>query len=220
MVDLIFNNDLTWAFLQLVFWSFFALPLIGAAVIWLAPEQAGRVDALAEAVSMRIDAFNERLGWIAMVGALLLVLIQMIVVILRYVFLLGLVELQELIIYVHAGLFMVAGGFALAREAHVRVDVFYRPASRRRKALIDVVGVYLLLLPSMALLFYVAWPYVGASWAVLEQSKEASGLPVYPLKTLLLLFPVAVMLQGWVVAARGMRLLLERGHVPAAEGRP
>ncbi|MGF1456089.1 MAG: TRAP transporter small permease subunit [Alphaproteobacteria bacterium] len=212
MVDLIFNNDITWTVLQVLFWSFFALPLIWAALQAAGSSAAAaRLDGLLDWASWVILTKNKMLGTVALWAALALVLVQIAVVILRYVFRIGLIELQELILYLHASLFMLASGFALLREAHVRVDIFYRAAPAVWKAAVNLAGVYLLLMPSMALLFYVAWPYVGASWEIFEGSKETSGLPVYPLKSMILVFAVSVMLQGWVLAVDSLR-----GHAPEA----
>ncbi len=202
---MLFGSDLVWAVIQVVFWGFFALPLLWASARAIGHPVAQRTAPWLDAVADGIDRLNRALGTVTFAAALGLVLVQIAVVLLRYVFRIGLIELQELIIYGHALLFMAGSGYALLRGAHVRVDIFYRDAPPPRKALVNVLGVYLLLMPSMALLFYVAWPYVGASWLVLEGSKEASGLPVYPLKTLLLVFPVSVMLQGWALVVRSLR---------------
>ncbi len=213
MVDLIFNNDVTWWMIQVLFWSFFALPLVWAVLGRVQPATAQAMDRVLEGLGRTISGLNHALGVVGLMAALALVLVQIAVVILRYVFRVGLIELQELILYFHASLFMIASGYALLREAHVRVDIFYREAPTRWKNTVNLIGVYLLLMPSMALLFYVAWPYVGASWAVLEGSKETSGLPVYPLKTMILIFSVSVMLQGWVLAMDSLR-----GRTPEAPG--
>ena len=72
---------------------------------------------------------------------------QFAVVLLRYVFGLGSIWLQESILYAHAALFMLAAAWTLQKGGHVRVDVFYADAAPRTKALIDLLGALLLLLP-------------------------------------------------------------------------
>lgn len=94
-----------------------------------------------------IDGLNERLGRVVSWLALLMVMIQFIVVIQRYVFGIGSIWMQESIVYMHGMLFMLAAGYTLLHNGHVRVDVFYREATPRRKALTDLFGSLFFLLP-------------------------------------------------------------------------
>ncbi len=204
MTDLVFNSDATWALIQIVFWGFFVLPPAAVLLGLVLPDLVRPLWNLLLSQADWADRINGMLGTLTAWCALGLVLVQLAVVVLRYVFGVSLVELQEFILYLHAALFMMAGGYALLKDAHVRVDIFYRDAPTRTKAAINAAGVYLLLMPSMALMFYVAWPYVGASWEILEQSREASGLPVYPLKTMILIFALSLLMQGWALAARSL----------------
>ncbi|HEX5079452.1 MAG TPA: TRAP transporter small permease subunit, partial [Geminicoccaceae bacterium] len=112
------------------------------------------------------------------------------------------VKMQESIVYMHAIIFMVAGGYTLLHNGHVRCDIFYAAASPRRQALIDLVGVAVFLLPTCALIGWAAWPYVAQAWAVHEGSPEGTlGIRgVYLLKSVILVFAVLVALQGLAVA--------------------
>ena len=78
------------------------------------------------------------------------------------------------------------------------------PTPRRaRKALVDLCGALLLLLPFMLVLAWFALPYVARSWAILETSRETSGMPaVFLLKTLIPLFALLMALQGVSQAIR------------------
>jgi TRAP-type mannitol/chloroaromatic compound transport system permease small subunit len=110
---------------------------------------------------------------------------------------------QESLIYAHGALFMVAAGYTLLVGGHVRVDVFYREAAPRKKAWIDLLGVVFLLIPVCLLIWRYSLPYVLSSWAVLEGSRETSGIQgVYLLKTCMLLFCILVILQGISLAFR------------------
>jgi TRAP-type mannitol/chloroaromatic compound transport system permease small subunit len=103
---------------------------------------------------------------------------------------------------------MLAAAWTLREEGHVRVDIFYAQAAPRRQALIDLVGALALLLPFMLVLAALALPYVAQSWAVLERSRETSGLPaVFLLKTLIPLFAVLFALQGIAQAIRAACIL-------------
>ena len=87
--------------------------------------------------------------------------------------------------------------YTLKHDGHVRVDIFYRGYSAKTKALVNFVGGVLFLLPLCGLLFFVSWDYVLASWAIRETSAENNGLPfIYLLKTLMLMMPVLLFLQG------------------------
>ena len=93
----------------------------------------------------------------------------------------------------------------------MRVDIFYADASLRTKAVIDLIGAVLLLLPFALVLLWLSWPYVERSWAILEHSQEASGLPlVFALKTLIPLFAVLMALQGLAQAIRAVEALRPR----------
>lgn len=156
-----------------------------------------------------IDRGNETLGRTIAWLALFLVLLQFVVVVMRYVFGLGSVKLQESIVYMHATIFMVAAGYTLLHNGHVRCDIFYSGASPRAKAAIDLFGVLVFLFPMCALITWVAWPYVAASWAVREGSPEGSlGLPaVFLLKSVILVFAGLLSLQGLSLALHSALLL-------------
>jgi TRAP-type mannitol/chloroaromatic compound transport system permease small subunit len=94
----------------------------------------------------------------------------------------------------------------------VRVDVLYSDASPRTKAVIDLMGALLLLLPFVAVIAWFAVPYVVRSWSILERSREVSGLPfVYLLKTLIPLFALLLGLQGIAQAIRAALVLMQAG---------
>lgn len=129
--------------------------------------------------------------------------IQFGVVVLRYVFGINYIFMQESITYMHGAVFLLAGGYALLTEDHVRVDIFYRGASEKKKALIDFLGTYLLLFPVCLVLLWTASPYVANSWAVGEGSTETSGIQaVFILKSLIPAFAILLAMAGFNIAAR------------------
>lgn len=140
-----------------------------------------------------------------------MVLVTFAVVILRYVFSFGWVWLQESYVWMHGVVFMVGAGYTLLHNGHVRVDIFYRPASLRYKATIDILGSLLLLLPMVTLVFLVGFGYVASSWSMLEESREAGGLPgLFLLKAMILVFSVLMAMQGLSLAVRSLLVLF--GH--------
>ncbi|GJL94700.1 MAG: hypothetical protein DHS20C05_11050 [Hyphococcus sp.] len=149
-------------------------------------------------------------GRIVMWFLLLMALVQFGIVILRYVFGVNYIFMQESITYMHAAVFLLAGGYALLTNDHVRVDIFYRDASAKRKALVDFLGAYFLLFPICLLLLWTASPYVASSWAVNEGSTETSGIQgVFILKSLIPAFAVLLAMAGFTVAVRAGGILRE-----------
>lgn len=141
---------------------------------------------------------------------LFMVLVTFVIVVMRYVFDAGLIWLQESVIWMHAVVFMVGAAYTLQHEDHVRVDVFYRTMSNTRRAWVDLLGVIIFLWP---LCFFLGWKsvdFIAASWRMHEASRESGGLP-YPLipllKTVLLLMPVTVALQGAALLRRSVNIL-------------
>jgi TRAP-type mannitol/chloroaromatic compound transport system permease small subunit len=154
-------------------------------------------------IAERIDRLTGAIGRAVMWCLLAAVLLQFVVVIARYALGLGSIWLSESIIYAHAALFMLAAAWTLAENGHVRVDVFYADAAARRRALVDLLGALLLLLPFAVTLLWLSLPYVARSWAILERSRETSGLPaVFLLKTLIPAFAALMLLQGVAQAIR------------------
>lgn len=176
------------------------------------------MDSLAP-VAKAIDRFNNILGRGVAWLSLTMVLVQFIVVVLRYVFGVGSIFLQESIVYMHGFNFLLGAGYTLLHDGHVRVDIFYREAPVKRKALTDLIGVCLFLLPVCIMIFWVSFPYVADSWANLEGSQETSGIPaVFLLKTSILLFCAVLILQGLSMMVHA-GLVLTGVEAPMAEER-
>jgi TRAP-type mannitol/chloroaromatic compound transport system permease small subunit len=160
--------------------------------------------ATADYIDRLVGAVGRTVMWLALV----VVLVQFAVVVLRYAFGIGSIWLTESVIYAHATVFMLAAAWTLQAGGHVRVDIFYADAAPRTKALVDLFGALLLLLPFMAVIAWFAVPYVARSWVLLERSREASGVPfIYLLKTLIPLFALLMALQGVSQAIRAANAL-------------
>lgn len=161
-----------------------------------------------ELFAASIDRLTQAIGRASAWLALAIVLLQFALVVARYVFGFGSIWLTETVTYANATLFMLAAAWTLRADGHVRVDVFYAEASDRTRALIDLGGALLLLLPFMLVLIVLSVPYAARSWAVLERSQESSGLPiVFLLKTLIPMFAVLMALQGVAQAIRAAQVL-------------
>jgi TRAP-type mannitol/chloroaromatic compound transport system permease small subunit len=167
-------------------------------------------------IARRLELVNEWIGRGVAWLTLLMVIITFTVVVLRYGFDMGSIALQESIIYLHALNFMLGAAFTLKHDAHVRVDIFYQQMGPRDRAWVDLLGTLLLLMPVCGFIFWSSWGYVADAWAVGETSGEAGGLPfVYLLKTILLLMPSLLTLQGLVIILKA--LLIMGGKTPLQE---
>lgn len=148
-------------------------------------------------ISAAIDIINKKIGEWVSYFTFLMAAITFVVVILRYGFNLGWIAMQESVVYLHAAVFLLGSAYTLQHDGHVRVDVFYRRFSEKRKALVNLVGTLFLLLPVMLFITLVSWHYVLESWQTLEGSMESGGLPfLYVLKSFILLFSITMLLQG------------------------
>ncbi len=126
-----------------------------------------------------------------------LLMLVMVVVIGRYFFGIGRVDIQELALYLHALIFLGCAGWAYSADEHVRVDIFYRNASLEYKKLVNTCGILFFLLPTVGVLGYYALDFVAASWSVKEISTEPGGLSiVYIQKSFIFLFPLVLALAG------------------------
>lgn len=144
-----------------------------------------------------IDSSVDYLGRVGSWLALLMVLLMFLIVLLRYVFQIGSIALQESVMYINALIFTVGVGYTLKEQGHVRVDVFYNRLSSRTQAIVDMLGCVMFLLLTSGFILLASWDYVAVSWRVLEGSAESSGLPfVYLLKTTILLIALLLAIQG------------------------
>ena len=150
-----------------------------------------------EKLSLLIDGLSTKLGQLFSWLTLGMVIAMATIVVLRYVFQIGSIALQESVIYINALIFTFGVGYTLKEQGHVRVDIFYSRLSHRQRAWIDLCGTLLLLVPSAVFIIWVSWDYVSISWQIREGSAESSGLPyVYLIKSAILILPGLLLLQG------------------------
>ena len=151
-----------------------------------------------EKISSYLDNFSELTGKVCSWFVAIMVLVTCLVVIMRYGLDMGSVFLQDVVLYLHGGLFLLGAAFALKRGAHVRVDIFYRNFSESRKALVDLLGNLIFLQPVCLTILLYSWGYVEFSWRIMEVSPEPDGLPfVYIQKSLLIAVAILLALQSF-----------------------
>ena len=109
------------------------------------------------------------------------------------------IELQW---YLFSLVFLLAAGYTLKHNAHVRVDVLYARLSAKGKAWINLLGTVFFLIPFCGLMLWTSWPAVSESWALREMSSDPGGLPRYPIKTMIPVAFVLLLLQGVSILIR------------------
>jgi TRAP-type mannitol/chloroaromatic compound transport system permease small subunit len=150
-----------------------------------------------------IDKFTDLLGKIISWLTVVMLLNVLIVVVARYFLGFGSIALQESVTYLHCAVFMLGLSYTLKHDGHVRVDILYRNYSNKNKAMVNFLGGLFFLVPLSILLFITSWDYVLASWSIRETSAENNGLPfVYLLKSLMLVMPLTLLIQGLVEILR------------------
>jgi TRAP-type mannitol/chloroaromatic compound transport system permease small subunit len=158
-----------------------------------------------------LDAITQWTGRCIAWLLLAMVITTVVVVILRYALDQGAIMLQESVMYLHALTFMLGIPFALKEDAHVRVDLIYSRLGARGRAVIDLTGHLLFLVPvALAILLY-SRTYVASAWRIMEGSPEVGGLPgVFLLKTLIPVMAVMLLAQGTAEILRNIMILRTR----------
>lgn len=150
---------------------------------------------------------------------LAMMLITCLIVLLRYGFNIGSIALQESVLYLHALVFMLGAAYTFKDDEHVRVDVFYRTFTARKKAWVNILGGIFFLLPVTLYTCYLSMEYVGASWRVLETSQEPGGLPyIYLLKTLIPLMMISLVIQGIADIVKNIGVLQSSSNTVTDKG--
>lgn len=150
---------------------------------------------------------------------LAMMLLTCLIVLLRYGFNIGSIALQESVLYLHALVFMMGAAYTFKDDGHVRVDVFYRNFSVRKKAWVNIIGGVFFLLPVTLYTGYLSMEYVGASWRVLETSQEPGGLPfIYLLKTLIPLMMISLIIQGLADIGKSVGVLQSSSNTLTEKG--
>jgi TRAP-type mannitol/chloroaromatic compound transport system permease small subunit len=162
------------------------------------------LDKVASALESFAEWTGRGISWLT----LGLALSGFLVVVMRYVFNSGWIWMQESLTWMHSLVFMLGAAYTLKHDEQVRVDVIYRGLSDRRRAVVDLTGTVLFLLPLCGYIFYESLPYLLSSWSVGERSREASGLPaLYLLKAVLPLMAALLIVQGLAQVLRSLTIL-------------
>ena len=124
-------------------------------------------------VEATLDRITAAFSWVW----LALISVIVVAVVLRHVFGIGLIELEELQWHLYALGFLMGLVACATRDRHVRVDVLRERMSQRTRDWVDLYGILLLQLPFLVLVSWSALPFAVDSFAVGERSASAGGLP-------------------------------------------
>ena len=166
------------------------------------------------AASRFVDRLNERIGRAVSWLVLAAVLVSAGNAVMRYSVNVSSNAWLEIQWYLFSAIFLLAAGWALLRNAHVRIDVITARLSPRARAWIDIIGTVLFLMPMALLIMYLGWAMFMQSYVGHEISSDAGGLVRWPVK---LLIPVGfglLVLQGASEIVK--RIAFLRG-IPAEE---
>lgn len=123
----------------------------------------------------------------------IMTILMILIIVARYFFGIGLTGLQELVMYIHALVFLGCAGYVHYKDEHVRVDIFYRESSKEYKRKVNLILSFLFLIPICFVIAYYSFDLIEMAWRIREISTEAGGLKfVYVQKTLILLLPVTL----------------------------
>ena len=121
-------------------------------------------------------------------------ILMIVIIVARYFLGIGLTGIQELVMYMHALVFLGCAGYVQYKDEHVRVDIFYRESSNKYKGSVNFVLGILFLLPVCFVIGYFSIELIKMAWKIKEVSTEAGGLAfVYIQKTLIIFFPITLL---------------------------
>jgi TRAP-type mannitol/chloroaromatic compound transport system permease small subunit len=119
--------------------------------------------------------------------------------------------MQELVRYLYATVFMLCAAYTLAEDEHVRVDIFYSNMKKKHKALVNLLGSLIFLIPVCFSILFFSYNYVINSWLQLEGSLEERGLhAVFLLKSLIWIFAIMLILQAIYIIIINTKIFLNK----------
>lgn len=158
-----------------------------------------------------INLINRIIGNIFMWLSVAIVVICFWVVVERYLFGNTRLWMQDLYPWLNGVMFTAVAGYALYRNDHVRVDIYFRPASNLRKAWLDLLGVCLFLVPFAVIVWTSSFTFVQRAVGLLEASANPGGMPgLFVLKSFILVFAVVIGIQGVSMAIRSVLVIAGR----------
>ena len=147
-------------------------------------------------LSRAIDRLNERVGHLVYWLVLAMVLVSAGNASVRYALDTSSNAWLELQWYLFSAVFLLAAGYTLLHNEHVRIDVVLGQFSSRTRAWVDLIGGVFFLLPMAVVILVLSWPMVIDSYLRSEYSSDAGGLLRWPVKLMIPIGFLLLVLQG------------------------
>lgn len=135
-------------------------------------------------LSKLIDSLNEWIGKLTMWLVLAAVVISAGNAVIRKAFNASSNAWLEIQWYLFAGVFMLAVGYVMLKNAHVRIDFISSKLSKRTNAIIDAIGIIVFTIPLSLIMIDLGWPLFERAWQTGEMSQNAGGLIRWPVLAL------------------------------------
>ncbi|MDC9727098.1 MAG: TRAP transporter small permease subunit [Candidatus Thioglobus sp.] len=131
-------------------------------------------------------------------------------VVLRYAFNNSSIALQEMEWHLFSSLFLLGISYTLQHDAHVRVDIFYATFTRKKQALINIIGFVVFILPISLLITYYGIDFAYNAYEINELSGDPGGLTHrYIIKSVIPLSFILVIISGILFAVDNYKHLNE-----------
>jgi TRAP-type mannitol/chloroaromatic compound transport system permease small subunit len=169
-------------------------------------------------LSQLIDGLTERVGKALIWIVLVVTLISAGNAVMRYIWNYSSNAFLEIQWYLFSAIFLFGAGYTLMKNEHVRIDLIAGRFSKRGQAMIDIFGILFFLLPMAIAVMYLSWPIFLLALATDEQSSNAGGLALWPVRLLVPIGFFLLVIQGISELIKRIGFLLGRCPDPTAKG--
>lgn len=167
------------------------------------------------ALSRLIDRLSEFIGrWLAWL-VLAAVLISTVNAVVRKLFNFSSNAYLEIQWYLFAAIFLMAAGYTLLRQEHVKIDVILGRFTRRTQVKVEIFGLVTFLMPFVVVVIAMVMPLVIDAWRSGEMSSNAGGLIRWPVYAMVPIGFALLGLQGVSEIIKRVAFLLGRIDDPA-----
>ena len=147
-------------------------------------------------ISKIIDKMTEKVSDFLSIMLFVMIMLVFISVFFRFTFNISSVAAQELVMYIHALVFMFGISYTLKENAHVQIDIIYNRLSVKLKSMLSIFGLFIFVLPTSFFIIYISIDMVAQSWSILEGSSEAGGMDlVFILKSFIPIMGILISIQ-------------------------
>jgi len=175
-------------------------------------------------LSSLIDGLTERVGKSIIWLVLIVTVIGAGNAVMRYTIDYSSNAFLEIQWYLFSAIFLFCAGYTLMRNEHVRIDLIAGRFSRRGQAMIDIFGIIFFLMPMAIAIMYMSWPIFVLAYETNEQSSNAGGLTVWPVRLMVPIGFFLLVIQGFSELIKRIGFVQGRcpdpgakSHTPTAE---